>query len=761
MRLHSIAKWVPSIGVVFSMGCGSSTSTPDGGLPPMESGSPTPDSSLGDSSAGDSSAAGDSGARDSAVEGGRSEAGAPSVTLLKESILGFSTVPPAGPAESNPYGVAVVPSDFPKGGRLQAGDILASNFNGASGVQGTGTTVVRITPSGARSTFFTSPQLGLTEALAVLRSGLVVLGNVPNESPDAGGDAGVSIGMGALQIVGANGALLQTITDDTLLAGPWGLTVNDQGSTAQIFVANVISGVVTRLDVSIKGTTLKVDAKVKIASGYATRTDAAALVVGPGGMVYDAKSDTLYLASEAEKVGGVESGTVFAIAKAGTIKTDGGKGTVVYADAKHLRGPVGLVMAPDGNLIAANTDAVNSDAKEPSELVEFTTAGKFVDEFSVDPNTGGAFAIAVGTVDGTDVFAAVDDDQAMLTVWETGQPYHPILELSTVPPTGPAESNPYGVAVVPPGFPTTGTLRAGDVVVSNFNGSSGVQGSGTTVLRITPSGTISTLFTGTELGLTGALAVLKSGLVILGNVPNESPDGGPPDAGVSVGQGLLQVLDSRGKLVQSIADDTLFPDPWGLAVNDMGDTAQLFVSSVMTGTVARLDVSISGGKVTVKDKVKIASGYPTRTDASALVVGPGGMVYDAASDTLYVASEDEKVGGVEAGTIFAIANAGKTTTDAGKGTVIYADAKHLRGPVGLVRAPNGNLVAANTDAVNSASADPSELVEFTTAGKFVDQVSVDPSPGAAFGLAIGDSNGSTVLAVLSDNQNALSVRSIP
>ena len=394
MRLLSIANRLSFLVAVVSMGCSSSTTpAPDAGSSGKDSGT-------------------DAGAKDSAVETGGVKA-----TLLGGSIFGFSTVPPTGPAESNPYGVEVVPAAFPKGGTLQPGDILVSNFNGASGVQGTGTTVVRITPLGGLSTFFAGAQQGLSEALAVLKSGLVVIGNVPNSSPDGGAsDAGPSIGSGSLQILAANGKLLQTITDATLLADPWGLTVNDMGSTAQIFVSNVMTGTVTRLDVSIAGTTLTVNDKLQIASGYATRTDAAALVVGPGGMVYDAATDTLYLASEDEKVGGVEAGTIFAIAKAGKTTSDGGKGTVIYADASHLHGPVGLVRAPDGNLIAANTDAVNSDSTRPSELVEFTTAGKFVDQVSVDPSTGAAFGLTVGVSNGSTVLAVLSDNQSALSV---------------------------------------------------------------------------------------------------------------------------------------------------------------------------------------------------------------------------------------------------------------------------------------------------------------------------------------------------------
>ena len=41
--------------------------------------------------------------------------------------------------------------------------------------------------------------------------------------------------------------------------------------------------------------------------------------------------------------------------------------------------------------------------------------------------------------------------------------------VSTVPPNG--DVNPYGVAFVPQGFPNGGSLKAGDILVSNFNNS--------------------------------------------------------------------------------------------------------------------------------------------------------------------------------------------------------------------------------------------------------------------------------------------------
>jgi len=63
-----------------------------------------------------------------------------------------STVPANG--DVNPYGIAFVPEGFREGGPLEAGDILVSNFNNSQNQQGTGTTIVRITPTGQFSVFF-------------------------------------------------------------------------------------------------------------------------------------------------------------------------------------------------------------------------------------------------------------------------------------------------------------------------------------------------------------------------------------------------------------------------------------------------------------------------------------------------------------------------------------------------------------------------------------------------------------------------------
>jgi hypothetical protein len=66
-------------------------------------------------------------------------------------------VPAHGPeaGDVNPYGVAVVPRST---GRLHAGDVLVSNFNNKANAQGTGSTIVQVSPGGHQSVFATVPR---------------------------------------------------------------------------------------------------------------------------------------------------------------------------------------------------------------------------------------------------------------------------------------------------------------------------------------------------------------------------------------------------------------------------------------------------------------------------------------------------------------------------------------------------------------------------------------------------------------------------
>jgi hypothetical protein len=322
--------------------------------------------------------------------------------------VNVSTVPAVN-GDLNPYGVAFVPEGVALGGKLHPGDILVSNFNNSNNQQGTGTTIVEISPDGHQSLFFQGPTgLGLTTALTVLKNGFVLVGNLPTTDGTS-----ATAQQGSLLVLNKNGRIVANLTSATKLDGPWDLTAYSQGNLAFVFVSNVLNGTVSRLDLFFSpfGNGVRVLSKTTIASGYIFHGDPNALEIGPTGLAFDPLHDLLYVASTGDNA-------IFSIPNALLRNTSAGVGKVVFNDPTHLHGPLGLVLLPDGNLIAANGDAVNPDPNHPSELVEFTPSGKFVGQVSIDPSPDGPFGIAV-QVQGDDiVFAAVDDNTNTLKIWE-------------------------------------------------------------------------------------------------------------------------------------------------------------------------------------------------------------------------------------------------------------------------------------------------------------------------------------------------------
>lgn len=315
------------------------------------------------------------------------------------------------------------------------------------------------------------------------------------------------------------------------------------------------------------------------------------------------------------------------------------------------------------------------------------------------------------------------------------QPFVPqIITSSTIPGNG--DLNPYGLAVVPPGFPAGGAILPGDVLVSNFNNLNNLQGTGTTIIKLTPNGVVApavppgqpgnatTFFEGTGLGLTTALGILQRGFVLVGNVPTSNGVIQPP--------GSLLFLDRNGKQIGPSPYTNLLDGPWDLTIDDEFDHARVFVSNVINGTVTRLNLQISATGITVTGAAVIASGYSVALNSTALILGPTGLAYDPQTDILYVASTNDNA-------IFAVSHAGSRTGPMGTGVIAFKD-EHLRGPLALVFAPNGDLLTANGDAVNADPTQPSEIVEFTKSGQFIAQFTVDAAQGGAFGIGVSEVN---------------------
>jgi hypothetical protein len=336
---------------------------------------------------------------------------------------------------------------------------------------------------------------------------------------------------------------------------------------------------------------------------------------------------------------------------------------------------------------------------------------------------------------------------------------------STVPGNG--DLNPYGVAQVKR---TTGNLRAGHILVSNFNDSGNFQGSGTTIVEVAPDGTVG-LFAMIDpaslpgscpggVGLTTALVVLEQGWVIVGSLPTTN------QGTVLSGSGCLIVLDSLGNPVETFYG-SLINGPWDMAAFDGEHEAKLFVTNVLNGTVAAGGTVVNGGTVTRLDlKVStvampvlesitvIASGFPERTDPVALVIGPTGVGLRAscASDgdecdhdgaLLYIAD-------TLSNRIAVIDHPLRRTTTAGIGRTLTSGGS-LNGPLGLTVAPNGELLTVNGGDGLITEISPGGVQR---AKELLDSTGSPPGNGALFGLVYDPARG---VYYVDDDTNTLNL----
>ena len=302
-----------------------------------------------------------------------------------------STVPANG--DQNPYGIVTVPTSI---GKLVRGDILVSNFNnnGANGgEQGTGTTIVEISPSGKVSLFaqITASKLpgacpggvGLTTALVALRRGWVIVGSLPTADGTS-----ATVKAGCLIVLNSNGQPVETFSGG-VINGPWDMTALDLDRFAVLFFTNVLNGTVAASPNTVnKGTVVRLVLEIPqqgygrpsredttvIGSAFAERTDPAALVVGPTGVGLDFNG-TLYVADSVNS-------RIAAIPYALTRESSAGAGITVSSGGA-INDPLGLTIAPNGNILTANGNDGN--------IVETTRGGRQVAHKLVD-NTGGTGA---------------------------------------------------------------------------------------------------------------------------------------------------------------------------------------------------------------------------------------------------------------------------------------------------------------------------------------------------------------------------------
>jgi len=255
---------------------------------------------------------------------------------------------------------------------------------------------VQISPSGGFSLFaqidpnriFCPGGVGLTTALVALRSGFVIVGSLPTTN------MGTISGSGCLIVLNARGNVVETITGN-YLNGPWDMTAVDDGSLVTLFVTNVLNGTVAadgnpvdggtvvRLLLSDVGPVPQVLESEIIGSGFGETTDPNALVVGPTGVAFDGRTGTLYVADSLDNRIAAIPNALFRFFSAGT-------GTTVSSGGA-LNDPLGLTIAPNHNLIAANGDDGNLVEINPSTGQQVAT--NLVDSSGSPPGSGALFGL--------------------------------------------------------------------------------------------------------------------------------------------------------------------------------------------------------------------------------------------------------------------------------------------------------------------------------------------------------------------------------
>jgi hypothetical protein len=320
-----------------------------------------------------------------------------------------STVPANG--DINPYGIVLLPTTI---GKLTAGNLLISNFNDKANNQGTGTTIVQVTPAGKRSVFAKiNPHalpgplpggIGLTTALSVLPGGYVVVGSLPTINGKS-----ATAKRGGLIVLDSTGKPVSTITGPNI-QGPWDMTSTTQGNVTSLFVSNALNGgaakgvktidnsTVLRINVqSAPGQPPKVLSQTVIANEIPWRDDPAALVIGPTGVAL-AKNGTLYFADTLDN-------RIAAIPQALTRTTPLAGGTTVSAGGK-LKQPLGLTLAPNGDILTTNGGDGN--------IVETSPAGKQLTTTTADKKTGAGslFGLVLGPA-GNSIYYVDDGDNTL------------------------------------------------------------------------------------------------------------------------------------------------------------------------------------------------------------------------------------------------------------------------------------------------------------------------------------------------------------
>ena len=312
---------------------------------------------------------------------------------------------------------------------------------------------------------------------------------------------------------------------------------------------------------------------------------------------------------------------------------------------------------------------------------------------------------------------------------------------STVDPSN-GDQNPYGLDVV---RVDAGLLKAGDLVVCNFNDSANVQGNGTTIVALHPQPGSNPIRVAQDPSLLGcdALALASNDNIWLAAFnANDNP-----------------IFRPDGTLVTTLAGGP-WHGPFGQAFappHDERGTPAFYESNASDGSIVRINIH-PGPHFTFD---VIATGFAVNGGAPGSILGPSGLQYDSKEDRLYIVD-----GANNTLTSFSDVSkipAGGITVN---GTKFGGRFKHrartvfsappLNGPISSALLANGNLVLGNT-----LDSPGNLMVEIKADGHVLAVKNVDTgAAGALFGMvATGRDTKDTKIYFNDDNDNTVKLLS--
>jgi hypothetical protein len=299
--------------------------------------------------------------------------------------------------------------------------------------------------------------------------------------------------------------------------------------------------------------------------------------------------------------------------------------------------------------------------------------------------------------------------------------------------------NPYGLDVAKS---TAGLFTKGDLAVCNFNAKSNVQGTGYTIVALHPAPGSKPRFVSSDKTLLGCNALaLGPGddIWAAAFAANDNP-----------------VISPAGKLEVNIKGKP-FDRPFGQTyAQPAKGSPSFYESNAGDGAIVRINLA---GAFTYD---VIAKGFAINHGQPGGILGPSGLQFDAAKDTLYIVDGTNdtvvafsQVTTIKAGGII-VQPGGKTFKGpfAARARLVYAGAP-LNGSISSALLFNGNLVIGNTGDPNGKNL----MVELSPAGKLLDVRNVDRgAAGSIFGMvATGTNAANAKLYYNNDNNNDLRV----